>query len=67
MRNIKRSVPVFALLFVTALLAMIAGWIGNVVQLAYADWTTITGLLILKVAGVLVVPLGSVLGWVGFF
>lgn len=67
MRNTKRGVTLVEMLSVIIVLGFIPGWIGNVVQLATADWSTITGLLILKAIGVFVAPLGAVLGWVGFF
>lgn len=67
MRNSQRGVTLVEMLFVIIVLGFIPGWIGNVVQLAVADWSTITGLLVLKAIGVFVAPLGAVLGWVGFF
>lgn len=67
MRNTRRGFTLVELLFTIFALGFIPGWIGNVVQLATADWSTITGLLVLKAIGVFVAPLGAVLGWVGFF
>jgi hypothetical protein len=43
----------------------IVGWVANVVQIVATINHPITGLFILKCVGVLVAPLGVVLGWVG--
>lgn len=45
-------------------LALVAGWIMNIVKLAESDFSTITGLLVLRVIGVFLAPIGAVLGWI---
>lgn len=49
--------------------AAIVGWIANIVQLA-TGWGAIalsgwTIMPILKIVGIFVAPLGSILGWIG--
>ena len=57
-----------ATLFIFMLeLAGVIGWIANIVQIVHAINLPITGLFILKCIAILVIPLGSVLGWVGMF
>lgn len=41
------------------------GWVLNIVQIAKAS--ALTGLLIVKIIGVFLAPLGGVLGLVGLF
>lgn len=67
MKKFQRGFTAIELFISILILGFIPGWIGNVVQLAGADWGQITGLLVLKAIGVFVAPLGAVLGWVGFF
>jgi len=37
------------------------GWICNIIEIAHAD--LVTGLVILRVVGIFMFPLGAVLGW----
>lgn len=67
MKHSQRGVTFVETLILLVLLVILPGWVANVVQLAGADWSTITGLLILKAIGVFVAPLGVVLGWIGMF
>lgn len=50
---------------------LVAGWIGNVVQvivfLMDAGWDDMTPFIILKIVGIFLAPLGSVLGIIGWF
>lgn len=39
------------------------GWIWNIVKILGSDFGTITGMLVLRVIGVFVAPLGVVLGF----
>ncbi len=45
-------------------LALLGGWIANVVKIAFAAGDPITGLFIFRVIGAFVLPIGAVLGWV---
>lgn len=55
------------LIIVAFALTAVAGWISNVVQVVSALTEPITGLFILKCVGILLAPLGSVLGVIGWF
>jgi hypothetical protein len=51
-------------------LVAIAGWIMNIIQVGYGLPSTIgemTPMLIFKIVGIFVAPLGSILGWIGVF
>lgn len=58
------------LIFLFFWLASAVGWIANIAQLAMNMPETIANITpfqLLKIIGILVAPLGSVLGWLGFF
>lgn len=56
-------VDLFILLcYFTFVMAMIVGWVKNVMAIIDSDGT-ITGMLIGRVIGVFVPPIGSILGW----
>lgn len=38
------------------------GWISNIIEIAHAD--IVSGMVILRVVGIFMFPLGAVLGWV---
>jgi hypothetical protein len=58
--------------FVLLWIAAVVGWIANIVQIFRVDgpltesatWTT---LMVVKAIGILAAPVGSVMGWIGFF
>ena len=41
--------------------AAIVGYIANIVQIAQAD--TITGMVLVRVIGIFLAPLGAIIGW----
>ena len=55
------SVDLFVVLVV--LLGSV-GWVWNIVKIAGSDFAQITGMLILRVVGVFLAPLGAVLGYI---
>lgn len=55
---------VLVLVWLAAILFMAAGWIMNIVEIAQTVDVPITGLFILRCIGVVMPPLGGVLGWV---
>ena len=63
----QRGYTAVALLVILLWITAIVGWIGNVVQVVHAASDPITGVFILKCIGIVVAPLGSVLGIFGFF
>lgn len=44
-------------------LVFLVGWIWNIVKIAQADFTPLTGVLVLRIVGVFVAPLGGVMGY----
>ena len=48
--------------FLVAILGGI-GWVWNIVKIVGSDFAVITGMLIMRVIGVFVPPLGAVLGY----
>lgn len=53
------------LTFVSLWIGIVIGWILNVIQILGMLDTTATGLLVMKAVGVILVPLGGILGWLG--
>lgn len=39
------------------------GWVANIVKLAGMDFASVTGMLVLRAIGIIVAPLGAVLGF----
>lgn len=39
------------------------GWVWNIVKIVGSDFTNLTGMLVMRCAGVIVPPLGAVLGF----
>lgn len=50
----------FILLF---LVAVILGWIMNIVDLFHQSFDPLTAVAVLRVVGIFVPPLGAVMGW----
>jgi hypothetical protein len=54
--------------YIVAYLALIVtalyGWVMNMVVIAGSDFSMITGLLILRLVGIFLFPIGAVLGFV---
>jgi hypothetical protein len=51
------------LLLIVVCLVGLGGWIANIVKLVGSDFDPLTGLVIGRVIGVFVPPVGSVLGF----
>lgn len=60
----KTSSNAAAIVYLGLVIAVIYGWVANIVTIAQSDLSTITGMLILRVAGIFVAPLGVVLGYI---
>lgn len=54
---------VIEMLVVVLVLVGGTGWIWNIVKIVGSDFGTITGMLVMRVIGVFVAPLGCVLGF----
>jgi hypothetical protein len=52
-----------SLAIIALFIAGVIGWIMNIMAIAGSEFTPITGLLVLRVVGIFVAPLGAVLGW----
>ena len=52
------------ILYVAIIVAIVYGWIMNIVALAHMNLTDVTGMLILRVVGIFMAPLGTVLGYI---
>lgn len=65
-RSYRGNNDVFAIvlvaLFVMLWIAAIIGWILNIIAIALSSADTLTTLIVLRIIGIFVVPLGSVLG-----
>lgn len=55
--------PIFLILSLWT--TLIVGWFMNIVQIVNADFSTITGLLVVKLVGIFIAPLGAILGFIG--
>ena len=51
----------FSLFILALLIAAVYGWVCNIISIIHAD--AFTGMVIARVAGVFVAPLGAVLGY----
>jgi hypothetical protein len=45
-------------------LAAVAGWVMNIITIAHSSFTPLEGLLVLRIVGIFVAPLGAILGWI---
>lgn len=39
------------------------GWVMNIVAIAHQCCTPLTGVMVLRIVGIFIAPLGSVMGW----
>lgn len=53
---------ILPLVVLTLWLAGIAGWVVNIIEVFHANFTVLTGELILRVIGIFVPPLGAIMG-----
>ena len=51
-------------IYLVLLVVFISGWVMNIMTIAGSSFDSITGMLVLRVVGVFMAPLGAVLGWV---
>jgi len=52
----------FILIYLAVFLVAVYGWVQNIVIIATSDFE-VTGMLIVRIIGVFVAPLGAVLGY----
>lgn len=52
------------LLLITVFILGFAGWAMNIMTIAGSSFNDLTGLLVLRVVGIFIAPMGAVLGWI---
>ena len=52
------------LMYLAFVVVIIGGWVMNLVEIVNYDFASITGMIILRIAGIFIAPLGAVLGWI---
>jgi len=63
MKN-QKGFTLFEVMAVLFIIAAIGGWITNIVVIAHSDFNHIDGMLVIRVIGIFLAPLGAVLGYV---
>ena len=48
---------------VVVILGLLIGWVRNIVIVSQSDFGEVTGFLVVRIIGILVAPIGAVLGW----
>lgn len=62
--NYKTSSNIAAILWLAGFAAFIYGWVANIITIANSSFSEITGMLVLRIVGIFVGPLGAILGYV---
>ncbi|HET8688447.1 MAG TPA: hypothetical protein VFM18_17690 [Methanosarcina sp.] len=58
-----KGITVAGFIIFTIWLAAIVGWINNIVVIFHTASDPITGVFILRIAGIFLAPLGAILGY----
>lgn len=64
MKILQRGFTLIEMMVVAILVFGGVGWIANVVKLVGMNFDHITGLLIVRAIGIVLVPLGAVMGFI---
>jgi len=59
-----RTADIAAIIWLAILIAAGYGWVMNIITLAHSNFDPITGLLVLRVIGIFVAPVGTMLGYI---
>lgn len=59
----KHGFEAIGALYLIIGLAGVTGWVMNIVDIVNSDFSNITGMLVIRIIGVFVAPLGAVLGY----
>jgi hypothetical protein len=59
----KGNVTVLALFGFAVFIAAVVGWVMNIIDIVNSDFHNVTGMLVLRIIGVFLAPLGAVLGY----
>lgn len=65
-RGIDKTFDATWLAIIAAVVVMIAsvgGWVANIVKIIGADFDPLTGMLVARIVGIFLAPLGAVLGY----
>lgn len=62
MKN-QKGFTIVELLYVLVVILGAIGWIWNIVKIAGSSFSEITGMLVLRIVGIFVAPLGAILGY----
>ena len=54
---------VAALVWLALVIVLCYGWVANIITLYNSNFDTITGQLVLRVVGIFVAPLGTIMGY----
>ncbi len=46
------------------IIAGVYGWVMNLVMIMHSDFSHITGLLVIRIIGIFMAPIGAVLGYI---
>lgn len=53
-----------ALVWLAIVAALVYGWIANIITIAHSNFSELTGILVLRVVGIFVAPIGVIMGYV---
>ncbi len=54
---------ILGLIYLGIVIASLYGWVANIVTIFHSDFGVLSGVLILRVVGIFVPPLGVVMGY----
>jgi competence protein ComGC len=61
--NKQKGYTLVELILVPVYLVLIIGWVLNIVKVVHAIHNPLDGMEVLRMVGIVVAPLGGVLGW----
>jgi len=61
--NKQRGFTIIEVIFALVAVLGFGGWVANIVKLVGMDFAAITGMLIVRAIGIIVAPLGAVVGY----
>jgi hypothetical protein len=61
--NKQKGYTIFEVIVLIIAIFGIYGWVANIVSLAHSTFDPLTGMVVLRVVGIFVAPLGAVLGY----
>lgn len=58
------AIELATLMMILAVIAGFGGWIANIVKFVGMDFGAVTGMLVIRAIGIVLAPLGAVLGFI---